>query len=423
MNIHSVPSRENIITGNSSYNFHSITKGAITKMKKARKAKIYRTFRLPSFAGGLPALAITVILTASLLLFGVGGTKLALISAGLAMPEGGVEYIKANSPSVKNDTSDSSEAQASVTVKNQNAPESEEKISETEKSFDITATPSDIMAAMAEFESKHSAEKGDGKIVETKYGKDNATNTYKNICVKNTTQTKSINIEKVLSEPVDLKAVDKSQPAVLIFHTHTTEGYEMLDRGFYTNSYTGRGEDKSKNMVRVGDEIAKMLEKSGYKVIHDTEIHDRKYTGAYDHSKVNVEAYLKKYPSIQVVLDIHRDAIHLSNGNKIKPTAEINGKKAAQIMIITGAQEGKVKDFPDWEQNLRFAIKLQQTCETMYPGLMRPILFSQRKYNMNLSHCNLLLEMGSDANTLEEAAYSGRLVGSAIAKLLDEYSA
>ena len=399
-------------------------KGAIIKMKKGRKTKIYRTFRLPSFAGGLPALAITVILTASLLLFGVGGTKLALISAGLAMPEGGIEYIKENSPSVKDKTETTeSEAQASATVQSRNAPESEEKASETEKSFDIMATPSDILATMAEFESKHNSEKGDGKIVETKYGKANATNTYKNICVKNTTQTKSINIEKVLNEPIDLKAVDRSQPAVLIFHTHTTEGYEMLSRGFYTNSYTGRGEDKSRNMVRVGDEITKMLEKSGYKVIHDTEIHDRKYTGAYDHSKVNVEAYLKKYPSIQVVLDIHRDAIHLSNGNKIKPTAEINGKKAAQIMIITGAQEGKVKDFPDWEQNLRFAVRLQQTCETMYPGLMRPILFSQRKYNMNLSHCNLLLEMGSDANTLEEAAYSGRLVGTAIAKLLDEYSA
>ena len=126
---------------------------------------------------------------------------------------------------------------------------------------------------MAEFESKHNSEKGDGKIVETKYGKANATNTYKNICVKNTTQTKSINIEKVLNEPIDLKAVDRSQPAVLIFHTHTTEGYEMLDRGFYSNSYTGRGEDKSRNMVRVGDEITKMLEKSGYKVIHLSLIH------------------------------------------------------------------------------------------------------------------------------------------------------
>lgn len=155
-------------------------KGAIIKMKKGRKTKIYRTFRLPSFAGGLPALAITVILTASLLLFGVGGTKLALISAGLAMPEGGIEYIKENSPSVKDKTETTeNEAQASATVQSRNAPESEEKASETEKSFDIAATPSDILAAMAEFESKHSSEKGDGKIVETKYGKANATNTYK----------------------------------------------------------------------------------------------------------------------------------------------------------------------------------------------------------------------------------------------------
>ena len=100
-------------------------KGAIIKMKKGRKTKIYRTFRLPSFAGGLPALAITVILTASLLLFGVGGTKLALISAGLAMPEGGIEYIKENSPSVKDKTETTEgEAQASATVQSRNAPQS-----------------------------------------------------------------------------------------------------------------------------------------------------------------------------------------------------------------------------------------------------------------------------------------------------------
>lgn len=333
------------------------------------------------------------------------------------MPQGGVEYIKdIVSPT---DTAQST-VQAVASTQNKNAQESSTQ--KGEKSVDLKATPSDISALMAEFEAEHSGDKGDGKIVETQYGKANATNVYKNICVKNATATKSINIEKVLKEPVDLQTVDKNQPAVLIFHTHTTEGYELLDRGFYTNSYTGRGENTSKNMVRVGDEIAKMLEEAGYKVIHDTEIHDKKYTGAYDHSKKSVEAYLKKYPSIQVVLDIHRDAIHLSNGNKIKPTAEINGKKAAQIMIITGAEEGKVTAFPDWEYNLRFALKLQQTCETMYPGLMRPVFFAQRKYNMNLSHCNLLLEVGSDANTLDEATYSGRLVGTAIAKILDEYS-
>ncbi len=386
-------------------------------MKRRKNTKIYHTLSLSQFAGGVPAMIISFTLTATLIFFGIGSKRLILISAGLAMPQGGVEYIKGIvSPT---DTAQST-VQAVASTQNKNAQESSTQ--KGEKSVDLKATPSDISALMAEFEAEHSGDNGDGKIVETQYGKANATNVYKNICVKNATATKSINIEKVLKEPVDLQTVDKNQPAVLIFHTHTTEGYELLDRGFYTNSYTGRGENTSKNMVRVGDEIAKMLEEAGYKVIHDTEIHDKKYTGAYDHSKKSVEAYLKKYPSIQVVLDIHRDAIHLSNGNKIKPTAEINGKKAAQIMIITGAEEGKVTDFPDWEYNLRFALKLQQTCETMYPGLMRPVFFAQRKYNMNLSHCNLLLEMGSDANTLDEAAYSGRLVGTAIAKILDEYS-
>lgn len=386
-------------------------------MKRRKNTKIYHTLSLSQFAGGVPAMIISFTLTAALIFFGIGSKRLILISAGLAMPQGGVEYIKdIVSPT---DTAQST-VQAVASTQNKNAQESSTQ--KGEKSVDLKATPSDISALMAEFEAEHSGDKGDGKIVETQYGKANATNVYKNICVKNATATKSINIEKVLKEPVDLQTVDKNQPAVLIFHTHTTEGYELLDRGFYTNSYTGRGENTSKNMVRVGDEIAKMLEEAGYKVIHDTEIHDKKYTGAYDHSKKSVEAYLKKYPSIQVVLDIHRDAIHLSNGNKIKPTAEINGKKAAQIMIITGAEEGKVTAFPDWEYNLRFALKLQQTCETMYPGFMRPVFFAQRKYNMNLSHCNLLLEVGSDANTLDEATYSGRLVGTAIAKILDEYS-
>ncbi len=362
-------------------------------------------------------MAVSFTLAAVLLFCGIGSRQLVLISAGLAMPEGGVEYIK---DIVSHTDTTESTVQAVANTQGKNTQESNTQ--KSEKSVDIKATPADIAALAAEFEAAHSSDKSDGKIVETQYGKANATNTYKNVCVKNATATKSINIEKVLKEPIDLKTVDKSQPAVLIFHTHTTEGYELLDRGFYTNSYTGRSESNAKNMVRVGDEITKMLEDAGYKVIHDTQIHDKKYTGAYDHSKKSVEEYLKKYPSIQVVLDIHRDAIHLSNGNKIKPTAEINGKKAAQIMIITGAEEGKVTDFPDWEYNLRFALKLQQTCETMYPGLMRPVFFAQRKYNMNLSHCNLLLEMGSDANTLDEAAYSGRLVGTAIAKILDEYS-
>ena len=90
-------------------------------------------------------------------------------------------------------------------------------------------------------------------------------------------------------------------------------------------------------------------------------------------------------------------------------------------MIITGAEEGKVTDFPDWEYNLRFALQLQKKCETMFPGLMRPVLFSQRKYNMDMTRFSLLIEMGSEANTLEEACYSGRMLAAALASLMDDY--
>lgn len=89
-------------------------------------------------------------------------------------------------------------------------------------------------------------------------------------------------------------------------------------------------------------------------------------------------------------------------------------------MIISGCEGGDITDFPDWEYNLRFALKIQKTAAKMYPGLMRPLFFCNRRYNMYKSHCSVLLEMGSDANTLDEAAYSGRLVGDVLAKLLQE---
>ena len=133
--------------------------------------------------------------------------------------------------------------------------------------------------------------------------------------------------------------------------------------------------------------------------------------------------YLEEHPEIQIVLDIHRDAITQDNGEKIKPVNTISGKKAAQLMIITGVEEGKVKDFPDWEYNLRFALHLQKKCESMFPGLMRPVLFSQRKYNMDMTRFSLLVEMGSEANTLEEACYSGRMLAAALASLMEEYTA
>ncbi len=287
-------------------------------------------------------------------------------------------------------------------------------------SDDITKTPDDILEIIKKYTELFADDKKDGEIQAVTYEKAGATHIFNNVRVKNTTDTKTLNIEKVLSEGLEL-SIDKSKPAVLIFHSHTSEGYELIERNWYAVDYTARSNNESLNVVRVGTEIANYLEKAGYTVIHDKTIHDDSYSASYPNSRKTVQKHLDEHPEIQIVLDIHRDSITQSNGSKIKPLNTIGGKKAAQLMIITGAEEGKVEDFPDWEYNLRFALQLQKKCEDMFPGLMRPVLFSQRKYNMDMTRFSLLIEMGSEANTLEEACYSGRMLGSALAALMDEY--
>lgn len=291
----------------------------------------------------------------------------------------------------------------------------------SEEYADITETPSDIKALIKKYTELFKDDKKDGGIRSVTYEKAGATHIFGNVRVKNTTDTKTLNIEKVLAEPLEL-SIDKSKPAVLIFHSHTSEGYEMIERDWYAQNYTARSNDENLNIVRVGTEISNYLTKLGYTVIHDKTIHDDDYSGSYAHSRKAVEKHLAEHPEIQIVLDIHRDSISLDDGDKIKPVNTVGGKKAAQLMIITGAEEGKVENFPDWEYNLRFALRLQQKCETMFPGLMRPVLFSQRKYNMDMTRFSLLIEMGSEANTLEEACYSGRMLAAALASLMDEYA-
>ncbi len=285
---------------------------------------------------------------------------------------------------------------------------------------ELTATPADITQLIESAKESAKNDIKDGKISEKKYDGSNSTAKIGNTYVRNTTSTQqNINLLKYYEAEPDITVKDKAAPAVLIFHTHTTETYELLDRDWYAQDRLTRSNSSDRNMVRVGIEIKEQLEKSGYGVIHDTQIHDAKYTGAYAHSRESIEKHLKENPGIQIVLDIHRDAIELDSGERIKPTATIHGKKAAQLMIITGCEEGKVTGFPDWEYNLTFALKLQSIIEEKYPGLMRPLFFCQRKYNMDMTHNNLLIEVGSCANTLEEAAYSGRLLGDSLVTLLD----
>ncbi|MBR2337890.1 MAG: stage II sporulation protein P [Clostridia bacterium] len=209
-----------------------------------------------------------------------------------------------------------------------------------------------------------------------------------------------------------------SQPQVLITHTHTTECYLQQDNGVYRADDATRTHDTTKNVVAVGNAVAAQLRQAGIGVIHDTVIHDEPYNGAYNHSKAEVERLLKQYPTIRVVLDIHRDAIYPSDTTRVKPTAVIDGKKAAQVMIIVGMKNTTAVPNKHVQENLAFGVRLQQYLHTTYTGLMRPLLLADARYNQHLTNGSLLIEMGSDANTTAEAMYSGELVGKGLAQVL-----
>lgn len=243
---------------------------------------------------------------------------------------------------------------------------------------------------------------------------------YGNFFVKNSTSL-SIDLGQYLKSDLPYKLEDTTEPQVLIVHTHATESYMDEDVGYYYESFYPRDTDDNYNMIRVGNAIQQQLEQEGIGVVHCCEHHDDpQYYGAYDNCAESINKYLQEYPSIKLVLDIHRDSITTDENEKIKPTFTYNGKKAAQIMIMCGNENYGYYDFPNWEDNMSLAVKLQNTAEAKYPGMTRPLYFGNFMYNMNLGQTSLLIEMGSDANTLNEAVYSGELLGNVIASVLKQ---
>ena len=236
--------------------------------------------------------------------------------------------------------------------------------------------------------------------------------------LKNMTQLPAAEVQAEIGQPLPFSIeAGSSEPQVLIMHSHTTECYRASEGLWYDPAESFRTTDNSRNMVAVGAEIAAVLNAAGITTLQDTTQHDYpSYNGSYDRSEGTVQRYLEQYPSIKVVLDIHRDAIQREDGTAVAPVVEINGEKTAQVMIICGADNGSM-GMPNYKQNLRFAAALQDRLATLFPGLARPLLFDYRNYNQQLTTGSLLIEMGGHGNTLEEAKAAGRLVGQALAAL------
>ena len=203
-------------------------------------------------------------------------------------------------------------------------------------------------------------------------------------------------------------------PQVLIVHTHGSEAYTMPPGEEYVPSGDCRTTDENFSVVRVGEEIAAVLEAAGIRVLHDKTLHDYpSYSGAYNRSLTTVERYLERYPSIVMVLDVHRDAISDSAGNMYKIVSGVAGVNAAQMAFVIGTDGGGLSH-PDWQENLRLAAAIQQTLCADFPTLMRPITVRNSRYNQHTTAGSLLVEIGAAGNSLDEALLSARLLGEAI---------
>ena len=246
-------------------------------------------------------------------------------------------------------------------------------------------------------------------------GRGSGYSSWGDIYYKNRTKY-DIDVEKYLNEPLKLSASDGA--AVLIIHTHGSEAYNPAGEDIYVPSDPSRTEDKSFNVVRVGDELEKVLTERGIRVVHDRELYDYpSYTGSYNRSLESIERHLKEDPDIKVVIDLHRDALE-GDGKLYKTVADVGDTPSAQVMLICGSNSSGL-NHPNWEENLTFALRIQSAMVEKYPTLARPLKISEYRYNQHATTGSLIAEIGTNGNTLKEALAAVRYFGDCLADVLE----
>lgn len=218
-------------------------------------------------------------------------------------------------------------------------------------------------------------------------------------------------LETLVTRPLDWD-LTADEPTVLILHTHATESYTKNGE-MYAETAAYRTLDENYNMLSIGDTVADVLTQAGIGVIHDRGIHDYpSYSGSYVHSRNSVEEILERYPSIQLILDLHRDAVE-KDGKQLRPLAQGEGKPSAQLMLVVGTDISR-QSHENWQENLALALKLHIQLERMTPGIMRPLNLRAQRFNQDLSPGALLVEVGAAGNTREEALTAARKLADAL---------
>lgn len=223
-----------------------------------------------------------------------------------------------------------------------------------------------------------------------------------------------VDVEAMLQQDLSWD-LTQGGPAVLILHSHATESYTNTEN--YQESSAYRTLDTDYNVVSIGSRIASLLESGGIGVIHDTTLHDYpSYNDAYTHARSCIQDYLEQYPSIRLVLDIHRDSSADSSGNQYGATVTVGNQESARLMLVMGTDAGG-QSHPDWQENLSLAVKLQAQLEKENPGICRDIILRSSRYNQDLSPGALLVEVGAAGNTRQEALLAAQLLAEGILSL------
>ena len=241
--------------------------------------------------------------------------------------------------------------------------------------------------------------------------KENYTNSYKSVKIKNDTDIK---LTEAILKP-DYK-VENSKD-ILIYHTHTCESYTQTEENKYKASGNFRTTNLNYSVVKVGKELEKELEKFKFNVKRSETKHDYPaYSGSYERSLETIQSMLKKNKDAEIVFDIHRDAI--GSGSNYAPTVEINGEKVAQLMFVIGTNDGGGKH-PNWKNNLKFAVKVQEKANEMYPGLFRNINLRSATFNQKVTNAASIIEVGATGNTLEESCASMKYLAEILNEVLN----
>ena len=236
------------------------------------------------------------------------------------------------------------------------------------------------------------------------------TTEYNGVKIRN--ETDNIKLTKEMLKP-DVNINTKN---ILIYHTHTCESYTKTKKYTYKSSGNFRTTDINYSVARVGTELTKYLKHYGYNVIHDTTLYDYpSYSESYDRSLKGVAKLLEENKNTDILFDIHRDAI---GDSTYAPTVKIGDEEAAQMMFVIGSNGGG-SQHDNWNKNLKFAIKIQEKANEMYPGLFKPIILRDSRYNQQLADGASIIEVGATGNTLEQCLNSMKYLSKVLKETLN----